>query len=96
MNREQYIDNMSAKLKEWNAEIEKLEAKAQEAGADVKKEISQEIQELRTKRKVAERKLDKIKDAGEDAWKEIQTETEDAFKDIKSALENAVNRFEDI
>ncbi|PWN06491.1 hypothetical protein [Rhodohalobacter mucosus] len=96
MNREQYIDNMAAKLKEWNAEVEKLEAKAQRAGTDAKKEISKEIQELRTKKNVAQDKLDDVKEAGEDAWKELQTEAEDAFEDIKSALDNAVNRFEDI
>ena len=40
MEREEYIDNLAAKLKEWNAEIEKLEAKAREAGAEASKEIN--------------------------------------------------------
>lgn len=96
MEREEYIDNMAAKLKEWNAEIEKLEAKAQEAGADAKKEVSKEIQDLRTKKQAAEYKLEDIKEAGEDSWKELQAETENALEDIKSSLENAVNRFGDI
>jgi|SRR6056297_523232 len=96
MERQEYIDEMAAKLKEWNAEIEKLEAKAQEAGADAKKEISNEIQNLRAKKQKAEYQLDDIKEAGEESWKELQTDTEDAVEDIKSSLENAVNRFKDI
>lgn len=96
MNREEYIDNMTAKLKEWNAEVEKLETKAQQAGVDAKKEISKEVQDLRIKKKVAEDQLEQVKEAGADAWMELQNEAEDAFEDIKSALNNAVKRFEDI
>jgi len=96
MKREEYIDNMAAKLKEWNTEVEKLETKAQKAGMDAKKEISKEVQDLRIKKKVAEDQLEQVKEAGEDAWMELQTEAEGAFEDIKSALKNAVNRFEDI
>lgn len=96
MKREEYIDNMAAKLKEWNTEVEKLETKAQKAGMDAKKEISKEVQDLRIKKKVAEDQLEQVKEAGEDAWMELQSEAEGAFEDIKSALKNAVNRFEDI
>lgn len=96
MNREEYIDNMAAKLKVWNAEVEKLEAKAEEAGADTGKEIRKEVQNLRTKKQAAEDRMEEIKEAGEKSWKELQAEAEDAFEDIKSSLENAVNRFENI
>lgn len=96
MKREEYIDRMAAKLKEWNAEIEKLEVKAQETSSDAKKEINKEIQELRTKKQVADYKLEDIKKAGEESWKELQEESENALEDIKSSLENAKNRFENI
>ncbi len=96
MNREEYIDNMAAKLKVWNAEVEKLEAKAEEAGADTGIEIRKEVQNLRTKKQAAEDRMEEIKEAGEKSWKELQAEAEDAFEDIKSSLENAVNRFENI
>lgn len=94
MNREEYIDRMAAKLKEWNAEIDNLEAKARNAGTDTKKEIGEEVQNLRAKKQAAEYKLEDIKEAGEESWKEIQAEAEDALEDIKSSLENAINRFE--
>ena len=96
MNREEYIDKLTGKLKEWNSEIKKLEAKAQEAGTDAKKAMSKEITELRTKKKVLENKLEEVKDAGDDSWKEIQTEAEKAYNNMKSALKNAVNRFQNV
>lgn len=96
MNREQYIDKMAAKLKEWNTEIEKLESKAQKAGLDAQKEIRKEIENLRAKKQKADYKLEDIKKAGEDSWKELQSETEGAFEEIKSSLKNAVNRFENV
>ena len=96
MEREEYIDSLAAKLKEWNAEIEKLEAKARKAGAESSKEISKEIQNLRARKNKAEYKLDDLKETGKASWKELQAETEDAVEDIKSSLENAVNRFKDV
>jgi hypothetical protein len=46
--REVYIEKMAAKLKEWDAKIEKLEAKARNAKADVKKEYDEQIREMKT------------------------------------------------
>jgi|AntRauTorcE11897_2_1112592.scaffolds.fasta_scaffold203585_1 septal ring factor EnvC (AmiA/AmiB activator) len=96
MEREEYIDEMAAKLKDWNAEVEKLEAKAREASAEAKKEINKEVEIFRAKKQKAEHKLDNLKKAGEDSWKELQAETKNAFEDIKGTLDNAVRRFENI
>lgn len=70
-DRKAYIDKLAAQLKQWDAEIEKLEAKAQQAKAEARAEFNQRIEELRRKKTSAQNKLE-IKQASEAAWEELK------------------------
>lgn len=48
-SRDEYIRKMQAKLEEWNAEIDKLSAKAGDVTAEVKIEYSDHIESLKAK-----------------------------------------------
>lgn len=93
MDRKTFIDKFTAQLKEWDAEIEKLEAKAQGAGADAKAEIQKKIQELQDKKKAAQSKLEEAKEASEEAWEDLKSGAEKAFEDMKGAFKNAFSKF---
>jgi hypothetical protein len=88
-NRKDYIDRMAARLREWDTELQKLEAKAETAKTDVKASYNQKINELRLKKEEAQLKLKKIQDAGEDAWEELQEGAEKSWKIFEDSEKNA-------
>ncbi len=89
-DRKTYIDKMAAKLKEWDAEIQKLEAKADEVQADAKAEYRQQIEDLRNQKKDVQQKLNEIQQAGEDAWEELKTGLEKSWKILSDSVNNAI------
>ena len=92
-NRKEYIDRMAARLKEWDTELQKLEAKAELAKADVKASYNQQIKELRLKKGEAQQKLKKIQDAGEDAWEELKEGAEKSWKLFEDSVKTAWGKF---
>jgi len=48
--RDAYVQKLKAKLNEWNAEIDVLAAKADQAGADAKIAYHKRLEDLRAKR----------------------------------------------
>ena len=92
-NRKDYIDKMAARLREWDTEVQKLEAKAETAKTDMKASYNQQINELRLKKEEAQQKLKKIQDAGEDAWEELKDGAEKSWKIFEDSLKNAWGKF---
>lgn len=92
-NRETYIDKMSAKLKEWDAEIQKLEAKSDTVKADVKAKYHNEIDSLRKKKDEAHEKLDEIQNASKDAWEDFKDGLDSAWDSLGFAVKSAISRF---
>jgi multidrug resistance efflux pump len=93
MDRKAFIDKLAARLKEWDAEVEKLEARAQKAKSGVRAEYNKQIQDLRGKKKAAQDKLEEVKKAGKDAWVELKSGTEAAFDELKHAFQTALSKF---
>lgn len=67
-----YEEKLQAQLDEWNAEIEKLKAKADKAEADAKIEYYEQIEKLREQQQEAQAKLNELRRAGEDAWEDLK------------------------
>jgi uncharacterized coiled-coil DUF342 family protein len=93
VDRKAFIDKLTTQLREWDAEIDKLEAKAQKAKADVKVEYNQQVQELKQKRDAAQNRLAEAIKAGDEAWDELKSGADKAFDEMKFALEAAISRF---
>jgi hypothetical protein len=93
--REAYQEKMEAQLDRWNAEIAKLQARADEAKAQAKIEYLEQIAQLRQRQDKARRKLDEMKKAGDGAWQDLKAGLELAWDDLSSALESAASRFKE-
>ena len=93
MDRKAFIDKLTAKLKQWDDDIDKLEARAQKAGADVRAEYNKHIQDLRDKKKAAQERLEEVKHAGEEAWEDIKSGSVEAYDSIKNAFQSALSKF---
>ena len=83
--REEFITKMSGRLKEWNADLDKLEAKVLTVKSELQGKYRQQIADLRKKREDAEKKLEEIKATGEGAWDNLKGESEKAWTALKDA-----------
>jgi hypothetical protein len=92
-NRKEYIDKMAAKLKGWDDEILKLEAKADTAKADLKAEIKHHVEDLKAKKEAALLKLNEIRSKSGDAWGDLKAGTEQALGTVEDSLKKAWARF---
>ena len=91
--RDQYIEKFKAKLDEWNAEIDRLEARGRQAEADSRIKYEKELSDLREKRDAAREKLEEIQHSSDDAWQDLKRGADDAWSAARDALAQAAERF---
>lgn len=88
-----YRQKLEARLDQWRADIDKLQAKAAEASADTRLEYDEQIKKLRQQQDDARQKLKELDDASGDAWKDLKSGVEKAWDDLGQAVKNATERF---
>lgn len=93
MERREFIETMEAQLKVWDAELQKLAARAEKARADVKAELNGQIGKLRAKRTETKIKLDEMRGRSGDAWVDLKEGIEKAWNELKSGIEKALMKF---
>ncbi len=91
--KESYRQKIRARLDAWNAEIDKFEAKADQAQADVKLEYYEQLKKLRALQEVAGNKLDELEDAGEDVWEDFKDGADIAADALGAAVDSIRSRF---
>ena len=84
--REEFITKMGSRLKEWNAELDKLEEKVMTVKSDLQDKYRQQVADLRKKREETEKKLEEAKAAGEGAWENVKAESERALSALKDGF----------
>ncbi len=93
-NRDTYVQKFKVQLDQWNAEIDKLEAKVQKASANLKIGYRKQIASLRDQRDQAKQKLLQVQDSSEDAWEELKQGAEDVWSRTKEAFSKARSKFD--
>mgnify|MGYP006309054223 CR=1 FL=1 len=91
--KESYEKKLQAQLDEWDAEINKLKAKADKAQADAQLEYYEKVEELRMMQEAARAKLTELREAGDDAWEDLKAGLEAARDSMGKALKAAGSRF---
>jgi len=92
-DRRIYIDKFTQQLKIWDAEINKLELKADQAKADVKRKYKQTITELLSKREGLQNKLKEMDETTNEAWDKLKQGFEKSWQDMSNAVKNAISEF---
>jgi len=92
-NREEYIDQMSAQLKEWSKKIDELELMARAAKADARITYEKQIQDMKSKREAVITGLQELKGAGNEAWESMTIGVEAAWGELKHAFTEAKGKF---
>jgi DNA repair exonuclease SbcCD ATPase subunit len=88
-----YRQKLEARLDQWRAEIDKLQAKAEEAGADARIEYEKQVKDLRRKQEEAREMLGELDEAGEQAWKDLRSAIDKIWNDLGGAVNKAAERW---
>lgn len=92
-DKDAYVQKMHAKLDEWNADIDKLKAKAENAKAESRLEYQKEIETLEQKRNEVEEKLAEVSRSSEGAWEDLKSGIQSAWDSMEEAFKSARSRF---
>jgi Skp family chaperone for outer membrane proteins len=90
--KKQHEQKLQAQLDEWDAEIDKLKARAKNMQADGKLAYEKEIKKLSALKDTASDKLTEFKGYGEDAWEDINIGLHDAINSLDNAFKSATSR----
>jgi glycerol-3-phosphate cytidylyltransferase-like family protein len=88
-----YKQKMAAQLKEWSAQIDLLEAKVENAGADMKVKRTQQLHELRAKQRAASEKMKELGKASGAAWEQVKVTADKIWDDLKAGVTDAQSKF---
>jgi outer membrane murein-binding lipoprotein Lpp len=88
-----YKQKMATQLKEWNAQIDLLEAKVENAGADIAVKRAEALQELRAKQRVAAEKMLELEKSSGEAWGQVKETADKVWEDLKAGVAEAHNKF---
>ncbi len=92
--RDDFIEKMKRRLDEWNAEISELDEKLHKVKADLKEKYAFQIEELRKKGDEIEKKLEKSRSVGEDAWEKLKSDADRTWRALKDSINTFKSHFE--
>ena len=84
---------LESSLREWDAQIEKLRARARIAQADLKLKYYREIKSLQRRRETFQDRFEELKKSKDDAWVTLKSGTEKAMSELRQALDKAMSKF---
>jgi len=92
-SREEYIEQMTAQLKEWSRKIDELEFSARAAKADARITYENRIRDMKGKRESVYKKLRELQGAGSEAWDTMTKGVDAAWDEFKHAFTEAKDKF---
>jgi len=91
--QEAYKQKMAAQLKEWSAQINLLEAKVENAGADMKIKRAEALRGVRAKQRAASEKMKELEKASGEAWEQAKLTADKIWEDLKTGVADAHSKF---
>jgi flagellar hook-basal body complex protein FliE len=92
MTREEYRKKVEAQIAVWEARLDALKAKADQAGTEARTELRKQIEELRALQAPAKNYLEQLRAASARAWSDVRAEVEEAWMKLSVAIETAWKR----
>ena len=84
--RDEFVNKAQKDMDAINVRIEELKKKAQDATGEAKVKLEQQIESLEQRRQAAEEKLDALKSATGEAWKDLKADVEAAIHHLKQSF----------
>lgn len=91
--KQAFQQKLEAQLKDWDAKLDELKAKALEAKAELRADYQNQLQMLSEKRATVQAKLQELRLRTEDAWEDLKGGTEKAWDEMRKTLDQIAARF---
>jgi recombinational DNA repair ATPase RecF len=88
-----YKQKREAQLKEWDAQINLMEAKLENVGADMRIKRAGQIQALRAQQHAASEKINELGKATGEAWEQVKVTADKVWDDLKAGVADAHSKF---
>lgn len=99
--KEAYLDRVEAQIKEWDADFEKMKAKAQIASAEARIEYYNKLEGMQARADQFKKEFSSFKESSGEAWEELKggldkayNEMSSTFADFKETFTQAVGKFQ--
>ena len=89
--KEEYENQIRAKLDEFDARVDELQAKARAEATETKAELKEALEDFRRKREAAQKDLEKLEDAAVEGWEQMKAGMANAMEELEQAYERAVS-----
>jgi hypothetical protein len=91
--KDDYCATMETEIKNWDAEVDNLNAKGKQLSAEARAGYDTQLKALRADRDFAYSKLQEMRKANESAWQQMQSGMDAAWTTMKNALEKAASQY---
>ena len=92
--KEEYQRALSNQMRELDAKIDQLKAKAGRASDSVKAEFARDMEALDRQKAVLAQKMDAVKASSAAGWNDVKAGANSAMDSVKQTYEKAAARFE--
>ena len=87
---EEYLKRLEPRLKELDAEIEKVKVKAETSRTEFKEKYDGQIGRILTARKQVRSKLAKLEEVGSERYEEVRKDVERSIADLKKGIDEII------
>lgn len=91
--RDSHIQKLEGELRKLEGEILKLRGDAQASEGAARAALNEKIQDIEQRKAKTEAKLEELRNAGEDSWRDLKAGAERATAALKEAVKSATSRF---
>jgi chromosome segregation ATPase len=92
-NKETVLRQMAAKLEKLDERLKELRTGLDAKGEQARARYSEEYAKLKDERQALQGKMNTLKEAGAEAWKDLRSGLQKGFKDLSKSLGQARKRF---
>ena len=90
--RETYKEKIEQQLSKWRTTIDGLKTKMEQAEEQAKAKLHEQLENLHEKRGKAEKMLEEITTASQEAWESVKTGIEQGWKDLNRTAKNTLRK----
>ena len=91
--RNEYLDKIKAQLEEWEYDINRLEARLDDAQDEAKVKLDKTINDLKARQKDMQGRLKQLESSAEEAWTDVKDGLELAWDSLKLGFLAAKSEF---
>jgi hypothetical protein len=86
-----HVEKIEAQLKQWAVKLDELVAKAGQATAETKAEYRLQLNDLKTKHRLAQTKLAELKASRREKWDTFTSGVESSWREFEIAFQKLMN-----